>query len=485
MRHMRLIVATAGILLGGCLAAGGGLLSGQSRLTVPPPAPVATQEHVVPAADSYVEVPVSASFDDLRRLADERLPEAIYDTTARPIDVPTGKAVGDLHVRRAGATTIRAAGNRLVFSVPLSFTSRIRWEGEFLGLKPSTNQTPSGAFALSISLLPSFGDDWELRTSPEISIEWKKKPALDILNQSIGIAGVLENLMYSRFREEAGEIEKSLNESLRLRALAAEQWRALHSPDRVRANPDVWLEVEPRNIYKPLVGMDETSLTVTLGLIAGLRVIAGSPPPERVETLLPKFAKGLPRSRGVDVQLPLSMTYVAISEALAPVWKGKEFYTEGTRVTIRDLKVYGNGNRIVVAADVKAQGRGFFSRTEGMIYLTGVPVLDPKTETVRIDEFDFDPSTLSGLAAKASWLAKPAFVRSLQSRLVWSVAEPLEKARESIRDALSKAVADEHFVLTGKLDELTLEDVAAGATHLDIRASLKGRLNVRYAPHRK
>ena len=482
MKRGHMIILTAGILLGGCFATAGGLLSGLERLSLTPPAPVATQEHIVPARDSFVEIPVSASFADLERLADERIPEAVYDAAARPLDVPTGKAVGDLHVRRSGKATLRSDGKRLIFSIPLAFTSRIKWEAEFLGLRPSTNQTPSGAFILTISLIPSFTDDWELHTSPDISVEWKKKPSIELLNQTIGIAGLLEDLMQSRFREEAGVLDRVLNEQLRLRERAAEQWRALHSPIRIRSTPDVWLEVEPRGIYRPVVRMDQKTLTVTLGMVAGLRAAAGASPPERVETLLPKFSKGIPRSRGVDVQLRLSMPYDVINESLVPVWKGIEFHSDGARVTIRDLKISGNGDRLVVAADIKAQGPGFFSKAEGVIYLTGVPVLDRAAQMVRIDRFDFDPSTLSGLAARAAWLAKPTFVRSLQSRLAWSIARPLDDARSAVRDALSTAALDEHFVLTGTLDELTLDDITAQEDRLSVLTSIKGRLSVRYTP---
>lgn len=482
MKRGHMIILTAGILLGGCFAAAGGLLSGQNRLTLTPPPPAATQEHVVPARDSYVEIPVSASFSDLERLANERIPEAVYDAAARPLDVPTGKAVGDVHVRRSGKATLQSDGKRLIFSIPLAFTSRIKWEGDFLGLRPSTNQTPSGAFVLTIALTPSFTDDWELHTSPEISVEWTKKPSIELLNQTVGIAGLLEDLMQSRLREEAGVLDRALNESIRLRERAAEQWRVLHSPIRIRSTPDVWLEVEPRAVYRPSVRMDRKTLTLTLGMVAGLRAAAGAPPAERVETLLPKFSKGLPRSRGIDVQLRLSTPYDVINESLVPVWKGIEFYSDGARVTIRDLKISGNGNKLVVAADIKAQGPGFFSKAEGVIYLTGVPVLDRAAQTVRIEQFDFDPSTLSGLAAKAAWLAKPTFVRSLQSRLAWSIAPQLDGARSAARDVLSTAVLDEHFILSGALDELTLDDISAQEDRLSVLTSIKGRLSVRYTP---
>ena len=151
-------------------------------------------------------------------------------------------------------------------------------------------------------------------------------------------------------------------------------------------------------------------------------------------------------------------------------------------MTIRDLKISGNGDRLVVAADIKAQGPGFFSKAEGVIYLTGVPVLDRAAQMVRIDRFDFAPSTLSGLAARAAWLAKPTFVRSLQSRLAWSIARPLDDARSAVRDALSTAALDEHFVLTGTLDELTLDDITAQEDRLSVLTSIKGRLSVRYTP---
>jgi hypothetical protein len=151
-------------------------------------------------------------------------------------------------------------------------------------------------------------------------------------------------------------------------------------------------------------------------------------------------------------------------------------------VTIRDLKISGNGNKLVVAADIKAQGPGFFSKAEGVIYLTGVPVLDRAAQTVRIEQFDFDPSTLSGLAAKAAWLAKPTFVRSLQSRLAWSIAPQLDGARSAARDVLATAVLDEHFILSGTLDELTLDDISAQEDRLSVLTSIKGRLSVRYTP---
>ena len=64
--------------------------------------------------------------------------------------------------------------------------------------------------------------------------------------------------------------------------------------------------------------------------------------------------------------------------------------------------------------------------------------------------------------------------------LPWT--RPLDDARSAVRDALSTAALDEHFVLTGTLDELTLDDITAQEDRLSVLTSIKGRLSVRYTP---
>jgi hypothetical protein len=148
---------------------------------------------------------------------------------------------------------------------------------------------------------------------------------------------------------------------------------------------------------------------------------------------------------------------------------------DGTKVIIRKVRVFGNGDRLAAAVDVEAERQGGLlgRRASGRIYLEGRPDYDPASRVLGLREFDFDENTTSGLARAAAWLAKPLLVRRMEDSLRFPLAEKTDEAKELLRRALEN-LTNEEMSVSGDVYDVTVEGLFVTPQALEVVLAVSG-----------
>jgi len=132
-------------------------------------------------------------------------------------------------------------------------------------------------------------------------------------------------------------------------------------------------------------------------------------------------------------------------------------------VTVQNLRLWGNGDRLVVNTTLK----GFFN---GDIYLIGKPVLNLSQNCIEVAELAFHAETRNFLHRTAAWL----FSSTLEKRIGEALQFPLEENLRDLRNAAQQTPQRYEIrpgiVLSASIDTLAVERTLV--TPVGLRADL-------------
>jgi hypothetical protein len=171
--------------------------------------------------------------------------------------------------------------------------------------------------------------------------------------------------------------------------------------------------------------------------------------------------------RHFRIALNADLAYRDIIAIAAPRLVDRELGSEGKSLIVKNLDIYGNGDKLVV----KIQTSGSL---DGIIYLTAKPRIDPQSNTFSVDEVDFDLQTASTLLKSADWLLHGTFRSIVQDRLNMDLTQRLAQSRELAQKALAQVNLTEHLALKGTIKTLTVSDMIVQKDKLSIQLYTDG-----------
>lgn len=411
-------------------------------------------EPVMSARLSLVSTTLQADRERLQDFLESETDDWSYTEKGKELEVPFGEARGDLVVVLDGKPRVDLKKGLMLLEVPLRFRSRIHWEGEILGLKPSLTEEPEGALVARIFMRPRFTSQWLLETNARVEFSWTKEPAVELLGYRLSLKKWLSPVLEDWLKANADRIDVEVNEELRLAERAAEEWKKLAEPFELRSDPGLWLSITPLAVHIPPpeieegVFMTKVLIPLNLMLVSGKRPVPIDPGP------LPPLETDMPRMEGLNLAVPVLLRYEDLEAEAKRQFKGWEYSLGDGALRVEEVSLQGGGGELLVGLDLVGQkGR---IRLGGRVYLTGSPVYDPETGMVAIEGLHFDARTENRLSQMASWLLKPFFTENLRQKLVFSVSEVLSEARNDIEEDWKEQRLDENLVLRGSILDLRL-----------------------------
>jgi hypothetical protein len=173
------------------------------------------------------------------------------------------------------------------------------------------------------------------------------------------------------------------------------------------------------------------------------------------------MAQGQPES-GFHIALDNELSFDFISAELTKKLEGKTYPVNGNTVIIKNMRVYGSGDSVIVEAKVKGTANG-------TIYLTGIPAYDESTTTLYIKDLDYTIETKNVLAKAADWLLHSELRDNLAGQAKWSIGDKIDAVKNSLTDALNRKV-NQYVSISGKIQRV--RPVAVGITNTSLKAVL-------------
>lgn len=305
-----------------------------------------------------------------------------------------------------------------------------------------------------------FSGNVTLNARPDILPGWRLSPNLaaqvSITDASLSIMGMtlnLSNEMRPRLErlvsEQVASLQTRLSSDPFLEQAAREGWarmcRSIPLGENVPGAPKLWLELRPTRAMAAQPRIDQTAVTLTVGVQAETRVVPtetkpNCPFPAQLD-LVPQLEQGR-----VKIEVPIDLPLAEITRLIEMQLKGKVFpegRSGGVTATIRSVNLAASGNRLLISLGVTAnESKSWFGLSaDATIHVWGRPALDRARQTLRLDEVavDIESQAALGALALAARAAAPALERTIANNAVVNLLPMAADIRKNIEAAISDA----------------------------------------------
>lgn len=273
------------------------------------------------------------------------------------------------------------------------------------------------------------GTDWQLIPKTRfVSFEWLSE--VKALGGLIDIKKMMERRIYKSMPDVLRNMDDTIRNGIHIDRVMRRVWKKIQRPLLINRNaPLVWLKIHPIQFEMGKITTINGNLMVQGRLSATTETILGDTPVYTVLTRLPPLIKHpiLPDTAFLYIrtEIPYDQINTVINENL----DGKTFPVSGRRIKIKSAKIWGCGANLFLQLQVTGG-------IKGDVYFQGKPVYEPSTQTISIQNFDFEVHTAEVLLSSADWLLHSTFKAQMQTAL----SIPLQTQIVKIPDAILQGI---------------------------------------------
>lgn len=387
-------------------------------------------EPPIPDPVSYMAGNLTFDIADLEGKINKAISTTLVPETT--FDGKTGQA-WHLWVERTGPVRIKYKNRQVYFSAPLQV-----WYSNPINLRKRDNRKsrPLCALAVNFTSPVSVGPNWRLITHSHFEkYHWTEDPEIRLLGIKIGVKKLAESILDKRRADIERAVDGAVRDGVRLDHQVGKIWRDMQKPLRISKMPEnIWLLPKPFSIAAAPVYGNARKITIPIQI--AFRVGTRFGPEPVVDTLehLPRLLhrNELPDSSRLKVLA--FIPYTDINQVLARTISSDKLDLIQGNIRVRNITVYGNGRNLIIKTDVEGA-------VKGTLFFHGQPAYDTLTNTLRIQQVDFDIATKERLFATADWLLHNHLRDTLQAALVVPLRKPIATIPGKIENAFAKAKA--------------------------------------------
>jgi hypothetical protein len=208
--------------------------------------------------------------------------------------------------------------------------------------------------------------------------------------------------------------------------------------------PDLWLEVRPTRAFAAQPRIDQSAVTLTLGLEAETRISPSETKPSCPFPDQLQIVQQLDQGR-VAIAVPIDVPFTEVNRLIDAQLKGRNFPEDGSgsfAITVLGAQLAPSGDRLLVSLRIKArEQKTFFGfGADATVYVWGRPVLDRERQVLRLTNMELDVRSESafGLLGAAARAAMPYLQAALADNAVVDLKPFAESAKQSIGAALAE-----------------------------------------------
>lgn len=265
---------------------------------------------------------------------------------------------------------------------------------------------------------------WKLTTQTKLEYyEWLERPKFNIGFITVPVKWLTDEIVKRIKSQVEFGIDESIAQNFNLPARMREITEVLYSPYQLDSTTGGYIYMRADSAFLAPVSNDEyysvSKLYTPVSMIMQSRI----PSFQERETKLPEFAwkEDIPDSS--TFRLWVDLQYEYLNNIAKQNFTGKTFSSGSKSVTVEDLRIYGNNNRLFVTC----RTTGSF---KGEITIAGIPhyadgILNAK-------DIEWEIKTGNVLHQAASWLGKGYIYDQLNQMLTFDITQYAERAKEEI-----------------------------------------------------
>lgn len=427
--------------------------------TSQPARPMEEYQALQESPSSMLNIPVDIDVRELEKSLNEQLKGLLYeDDDIRDGDKMMIRAVKRENIR------LSVDSNLIKYRVPLAL-----WIKYDLGI---SKVEADGDIALSFKTAFDISRDWSVTTKTEIEgYDWLEKPRLKMGSFNLPISFIADLVLKNSKSVITRNIDQVVREQFNLRNMVQDAWKQMFQPILVSEAYNTWLTVNPQFIGMTPLQMKGNKIAGTILVEGKPQVRIGQKPGAITPPPLPPLQ--ITRETGDDFTLHINteITYEE-AERLAKAQLQGQTFSQGRRsVSIQDIELYGQGDKIVVNTVLTGSYKG-------SIYLVGKPVYNHAKNAIDVESLDYTLDTRSFLAKSAGWLLKSAIKKKIEENMNFLLEYNLREMQAQFQQQLSNYKVTEKITLKGELHELGIQNAYLSQESIIVDLALKGKLNV-------
>jgi hypothetical protein len=275
-------------------------------------------------------------------------------------------------------------------------------------------------------------------------------------------AGMKENLTAG-----AEMLAKLVRENALARQRAQEAWALFSQPIELRK--DLYLLFQPRRIRLAPLATQGRTLVVMPEIEAQPRLVLGEKPVAEM-TPLPALEVNASPKPGFRLRVEADLSYTHASQQFAAEVVGKTFDTDKGRFEITSARVWGDQGKAILEIGLKG-------RITGKVTLSGKPLSDPATSSLRLADLDFTLDSHSWLARMGDWIYHSDLRKLLTDKAHFLMDQQFQGLREAVQAGLNRQLAP-NLQLSGSLKAFRVASVTTGPEGFRSQAYLEGEVQV-------
>ena len=348
--------------------------------------------------------------------------------------------------------------DRLLYTVP----TLIKAEGSLFGVESSTEVKLLIKLGTKLEILP----DWSVSSKTEL-INFK------VVNNT-SLRGMIERIVAANKTYIERAIDEEVVGFFPSKEDLQQTWDEIQDPYLVSEEYSAWVIARPQAIrLSSLKGVNKHIVT-NIGIDTYLDIKIGDKPYVNKNPKLPNLENGSQGGSLFKIAIGTQIDYKKATEVLRNNFVGYEFeYKKRKKITIRDIEVFGNGDKIVI-------GMAFDGDMEGKIYTTGTPKYDAGDEKIYIDNFEFDAKTKNKLLNVAESLVKGPFKKKIQKFMTFSIRDELAETQKLIDESLKENSFDDKLHFNCNIIKIEPRDILMNDEGMQIMLAIIGESKLEY-----
>jgi hypothetical protein len=260
---------------------------------------------------------------------------------------------------------------------------------------------------------------------------------------------------------------QKINEQIPLKTQVAKVWNTAQQPVLLDKSYSAWLKLTPREVLLYPLYAQNNRVRLSIGISTFAELVVGPEPVAQPALPLPDLKLVNTFDKTFRIALNADLFYKDLRAILSTLLLDKQFDSDGKSILIKELDLYGNGDKLVV----KLQTQGSL---DGVFYLTARPAFNTETKVFSVEDVDFDMQTQSLLLNSADWFLHGTIRGMIQDKLNMNLTEQLERSRRMAGKALERVQLVEHVFLKGDINNLKFNQMIVQKDKISIQVYTEG-----------
>lgn len=372
-------------------------------------------------------MPVTIPLSEISNMINASVKELIYQD-----DSYTDNNNDQFKVKVWKTRPIRLVGGtnqNILIEVPLKI-----WAEKGIGtLGLYTYQNTTFETVMSFNTSISLKNNWTILTQTRPNgFRWVTKPVLDFGKIEIPITSLVEKSLVEQQKKFCTTIDQQMAGQLNFQNYAVMAWNVFANPFQISEEYNTWLKITPINVQVTPLQFYANQINTSLGIDIYSETFTGNKPmPSEVVKSASDFAFAASLANQFLLQTTANIPFTEATAIARNMFLNKEYDIRGSSVKIKDIKVYGEDNRVMIEAETEGY-------VNGTAFISGVPVYDDSKKKIVLSETKFRLKTSNILQKTATLLFRGRIVKMIEEEYGIPTQDLENSSRRSIEEAFNK-----------------------------------------------